>query len=59
MRILEERLDRMDQRARHKDPESLQTRDLTEEEAKPQKELLKKIELSYLEYGNQEGTLGS
>ena len=52
MRILEEKLDRMDQRIKRTDPESLQTRDLDEEDSRPRKELLKKIEIKFCEYGN-------
>ena len=54
MRILEEKLDRMDQRIKDSDPTSLQTRDLTEEESRPRKELLNKIELKFCEYCKDE-----
>lgn len=51
MRILEEKLDRMDQRIKDSDPESLQTRDIAEEDGRPRKELLKRIETKFCEYG--------
>ncbi len=52
MRLLEEKLDRMDKSAKDSDPESLQTRDLAEEDGRPRKELMKKIETKFCEYGN-------
>jgi hypothetical protein len=51
MRILEEKLDRMDQRIKNSDPDSLQTRDIAEEDGRPRKELLKRIETKFCEYG--------
>lgn len=51
MRILEEALDRMDQSTKSTDPDSLQTRDIAEEDGRPRKELLKKIETKFCEYG--------
>ncbi len=51
MRILEEKLDRMDQRIKDSDPDSLQTRDIAEEDGRPRKELLKRIETKFCEYG--------
>ena len=51
MRILEEKLDMMDQRIERTDPESLKTRDLTEADSRPRQELLKKIEIKFCEYG--------
>lgn len=51
MRILEEKLDRMDQRIKSTDPDSLQTRDIAEEDGRPRKELLKRIETKFCEYG--------
>ena len=51
LRILEEKLDNMDQKIKCTDPESLQTRDLDEESGRSRKELRKKIEIKFCEYG--------
>lgn len=51
MRVLEEKLDRMDKRINCTDPDSLQTRDINEDDGRPRKELLKKIDTKFCEYG--------
>lgn len=53
LRLLEERLDDLDKAMRRKDEDSLRTRDLSEEDGRPRKELLGKIETKSCEYGNR------
>jgi hypothetical protein len=51
LRVLERKLDRMDNLDAKENPERLKTIDLKEEDAKPRKELLKQIDEKLRDYG--------